>query len=381
MRIAMIGIKAIPARFGGFETAADEISRGLVRHGHKVTVYNRRGMSTATEPVYDGVNLVTLPTLRSKNLSTIVHSFLSSLHAMFQPFDVVHYFTTGSTLFAPLVRLTGKKVVCSVDGTDWQRAKWGRFARFYLRSSERFAGTFCHALISDSQEVFSYYQREYAAKSSCIVYGMRESSSDRRETLDHFHLASRDYILFVGRLVPENNVHHLIHAFEQCLTDKKLVIVGDDPWERDYVRSLKSTRDPRVVFTGGVYGDGYAQLQLHAYCFVLPDEVGGTHPALVEAMGFANCVLVNDTASNLEVIADAGLSYRGSAGSHDLRHQLQFLLDRPELVSRYRRLALERARTHYRWEDVVQRHAELYASMLRREKPAERKNLLHDAEI
>lgn len=381
MRIAMIGIKAIPARFGGFETAADEISRGLVRLGHNVTVYNRRGMSTASEPVYDGVNLVTLPTLRSKNLSTIFHSLLSTLHAMFQPFDIVHYFTTGATLFAPLMLLTGKKVVCSVDGTDWQRAKWGRFARFYLRSSERFAVKFCNALVSDSQEVLSYYQREHAATSCCIVYGMREYSSQRRDTLDRFDLASRDYVLFVGRLVPENNVHHLIHAFEQCSTDKKLVIVGDDPWERDYVRSLKSTCDPRIVFSGGVYGDGYAQLQQHAYCFVLPDEVGGTHPALVEAMGFANCVLVNDTPSNLEVIADAGFSYHGSGGSDDLRDQLQYLLDNPELVSRYRQLALARARSHYRWDDVVQRHAELYSSMLHREKPAERKSLVHDAEI
>jgi glycosyltransferase involved in cell wall biosynthesis len=368
MRIAMIGIKAIPARFGGFETAVDEISRGLVKNGDEVVVYNRKGMSSAQGNHYEGVRLITLPTIRSKNLSTIVHSLLSTLHAMFSSADVVHYFTTGATLFAPLAKLMGKKIVCSVDGTDWQRAKWGAFARRYLRFSERFAVRFCNRLISDSDEVCQYYLREYGADSACIVYGMREQRSPNLDVLQRFGLDNRGYVLFVGRLVPENNVHHLIRAFEQCNTDKRLVIVGDDPWEKAYVRSLKATRDPRVIFTGGVYGDGYAQLQQNAYAFVLPDEVGGTHPALVEAMGFGNCVLVNDTPSNIEVIGAAGVSYRGSDLDRDLQTQLQHLLDDPDFVSEYRSRALKRAQKHYRWDDVVRRHAELYGRLVGRER-------------
>jgi glycosyltransferase involved in cell wall biosynthesis len=193
---------------------------------------------------------------------------------------------------------------------------------------------------------------------------MQEYRSNSTEILQRFGLEKDDYVLFVGRLVPENNVHHLIRAFEATKTDKKLVIMGDDPWERDYVRGLKSTPDKRIVFTGGVYGDGYAQLQENAYLFVLPDEVGGTHPALVEAMGFGNCVLVNDTPSNLEVIADSGFSYRGTDGAEDLRFQLQMLLDDPVLVTEYRGKALQRARENYRWEDVVRQHAGLYGQLL-----------------
>jgi glycosyltransferase involved in cell wall biosynthesis len=356
----MIGIKAIPARFGGFETAADEISRGLVRLGYYVRVYNRSGMSPISGSSYEGVDLVTLPTAKSKNLSTIVHVFLCTFHVLTHRVDVVHYFTTGATLFAPLLRLLGIKVVCSVDGTDWQRAKWGRLARWYLRFSERWAVLFCHGLISDSTEVMGYYRQNFGADSSCIVYGMREHISKQRDVLDRFGLGQRDYVLFVGRLVPENNVHLLIRAFESTVTDRKLVIVGDDPWEKDYIRSLKSSRDARVVFTGGVYGEGYAQLQQNAYLFVLPDEVGGTHPALVEAMGYGNCVLVNDTASNQEVIGDSGVAYRGADGEADLQRKLQQLLDAPELVDQYRIRAGQRAQTHYRWEDVVQQHANLY---------------------
>jgi glycosyltransferase involved in cell wall biosynthesis len=364
MRVAMIGIKAIPARFGGFETAVDEISRGMVRLGHDVRVYNRSGMSVQPGSDYDGVRLVNLPTVKSKNLSTIVHAFLATMHVVFHRVDVVHYFTTGTTLFAPIPRLFGMRVVCSVDGTDWQRGKWGGFARLYLRFSERLAVLFCHGLVADSHDVIRYYRETYEAESCLIAYGMREARSKGREWLDRFDLRSREYVLFVGRLVPENNIHHLIQAFENTRSDKKLVIVGDDPWEKEYVRSLKSTRDPRVVFTGGVYGDGYEQLQRNAYLFVLPDEVGGTHPALVEAMGFGNCVLVNDTPSNLEVISDAGFSYRGAEGADDLRRQLQILVDNPQTVQEYRSNAGQRALMHYRWEDVVRSHETLYQSVL-----------------
>jgi glycosyltransferase involved in cell wall biosynthesis len=364
LKIAMIGIKAIPAKNGGFETAVDALSRGMVAAGHEVTVYNRSGMTDYPYDDYEGVQLVTLPTIKSKNLSTIDHAFLSSMHVAFHRVDVVHYFITGTTLFAPIPRILGMKVVCSVDGTDWQRGKWGKLARWYLQLSESLAVLFSNALVSDSKDVQRYYASVHHTESALITYGIREMDASGHEWLDCFGLQPRDYVLFVGRLVPENNIHHLIRAFEQTRTSKKLVIVGDDPWEKEYVRGLKSTKDPRVIFTGGVYDQGYAQLQSNAYLFVLPDEVGGTHPALVEAMGFANCVLVNDTASNVEVIGDAGFSYRGSDGAQDLAMSLQKLLDRPELVEEFRIKAVERARANYRWEAVVRDHLDLYRAVL-----------------
>jgi len=364
MRIAMVGIKALPPRYGGFETAVDEISRRLVKLGHEVIVYNRTGLSSHEGKNYHGVTLVTLPTINSKNLSAIVHAFVCSLHLMFHRVDVVHYFTTGTTLFAPLAKLAGMRVVCSVDGTDWQRGKWGWFARWYLRLSERLAAWFCDGLIGDSLEVVRYYRRTFGIEPSLATYGMREVSAEGKEILDCYSLQERDYVLFVGRLVPENNVHHLIAAYERINSAKKLVIVGDDPWGKRYVNSLKSTRDPRIFFTGGLYGEAYEQLQKHAYLFVLPDEVGGTHPSLVEAMGFGNCVLVNDTQSNLEAIGNAGFSYCGSSGAEDLRCQLQRLVDQPPLVEAFRRKALTHASTKYRWEDVVRRHERLYSQLL-----------------
>lgn len=370
MRIAMIGLKALPPRYGGFETAADEIGRRLVKLGHEVIVYNRSGLAHDGRD-YKGIRLINLPTIQTKNLSAIVHSLLSSLHVVSQKPDIVHYFITGTTLFAPLPQLFGAKVVCSVDGTDWQRKKWSRLARWYLRLSERLACWFCDALIADAREVQAYYFARYRAHSAFIPYGMRESTENGTDWLERFKLKPREYVLFVGRLVPENNVHVLIRAFEFAKTDKKLVIVGDDPWGRGYVNSLKKTRDPRITFVGGLYGSGYEQFQKNAYLFVLPDEVGGTHPSLVEAMGFGNCVLVNDTPSNLEVIADAGFSYAGTAGARALQERLQFLLNNPQVVEEYRRKGAQRAQTCYRWDDVVQRHLELYELVLGKRRSVE----------
>jgi glycosyltransferase involved in cell wall biosynthesis len=364
LRIAMIGIKALPPRYGGFETAADEVGRRLVKLGHEVIVYNRSGLSTHKGKYYEGIELVDVPTLQTKNLSTIIHSFLATLHVVFQDVDIVHYFITGTTLFAPILRLAGIKVVCSVDGSDWQRGKWGRLARSYLRLSERLAVWFCHGLITDSRDVMKYYRDVYGAESLFIPYGMRDAKPSGTEWLERFGLKPRDYILFVGRLVPENNVHHLIAAFEQVRTEKKLVIVGDDPWGKKYISSLKSTCDPRVIFTGGVYGEGYEQFQQNAYLFTLPDEVGGTHPVLVEAMGFGNCVLVNDTPSNLEVVGNAGFSYHGADCDRDLRKQVQMLLDNPQVVEEYRCKASKRAQTSYRWEDVLRQHLAFYEQVL-----------------
>ncbi len=371
MRIAMIGLKALPPRYSGFETAADEIARRLVVMGHEVVVYNRAGLSAHEGNDYEGVKLVTLPTINSKNLSSITHAFLCTLHVLFNRVDVVHYFTTGTTLFAPLPRFAGMKTVCSVDGTDWQRQKWGFLARLYLRVSERLAVLFCNDLIGDSTDVVRYYRRKYGVKPVLSTYGIREKTRIGRKWLERFGLTEREYVLFVGRLVPENNVHNLISAFERIESDKKLVIVGDDPWGKRYVRSLRRTHDPRIIFTGGVYGEGYEELQQNAYLFVLPDEVGGTHPSLVEAMGFGNCVLVNDTASNLEVVADAGFSYRGAEGDRDLERQLDKLLKDPSLVQEYRRKARNHAQQTYRWEDVVAEHERLYQTLLGLEISAE----------
>lgn len=370
MRIAMIGTRGIPATAGGFETAVDAIATRLVERGHEVIVYNRTPDNAYQGSEYRGVRIVRLPTLRSKHLGTIVHAFLSTLHMLFANVDVVHYYVAGAGVLSFIPRLFGKRTVCSVDGLDWNRKKWGRFASIYLKASERVVASLCDAVITDARVMADYYQQRYGRTTDMIAYGARLEPSeggnggDGGDYLQRFGLEPRKYLLFVGRLVPEKNVHSLIAAFNQLDTDMKLVIAGDDPFETEYVAKLKREANDRVVFTGFIYGAGYMALQSNAYVFVLPAEVGGTPPVLVEAMGCGNCVLVSNTSSHLEVIADAGFSFDLAQGADDLLRQLRWLLANPGVVAEYREKALAWVKRHYTWDAVVDAHEALYRRLL-----------------
>jgi glycosyltransferase involved in cell wall biosynthesis len=201
--------------------------------------------------------------------------------------------------------------------------------------------------------VQAYYRARYGTDSIYIAYGAEVSSRPPGSVLARYGLTPRHYVLFVGRLVPENCAHHLLTAFEGLATDMKCVVVGDAPYAGPYISQLRASADPRVVFTGYLFGDGYRELGSNAYCFVETSEVGGTHPALVEAMGFGICVVVNDTPENLETIAEAGFSYDGQVGAPSLRGVLERLLKDPALVDEYGRRGRERVRADYSWDAIA----------------------------
>lgn len=376
IKIVKIGMRGIPANralCGGWDTVVERISAGLVEHDLDVTVYNRRYIGKDGRQKisnYNGVNLVWVPTMLSKRFGAFFYSFLASVKAMFSDADVVHYYTAGLSLFGILPRMRGKKIVCSVDGLDWQRAKWGALAKKYIKLSERIAITLSDEIITDARVIQKYYQDNYGKNTSCILYGAPILKSEDPDWIGRYNLQPRKYLLFVGRLTPENNVHHLIEAFEKVRTDYKLVIVGDDPYHKAYVNSLKTTKDPRIIFTGYVYGKGYRELNCNAYLYVFPDEVGGTHPALIEAMGCGNCVIANDTPANMEVIGDAGIGYEGGKGARDLKEKIQKLIDSPQTVINYRRRAVERMSANYVWERSVRQHYELYVNTVKSKPPA-----------
>jgi glycosyltransferase involved in cell wall biosynthesis len=364
VKIAIVGIRGIPASYAGFETAAEEISTRLAARGHEVTVYNRSQDIKYRAPTYRGVRLVRLPTWHSKHLATMAHTLLGTLHALTKKPDVIHYFggPPGALSFIP--RLFGKKTVCSVDGLDWSRDKWGKAARAYLRVSETVVIRAANAIVTDSPVGEQYYREKYGLETSMIAYGANTERLDSPEWLERYGLEPRKYVLCVGRLVPDKNVHVLISAFEQIETDMKLVIVGDDLWSKDYIDSLKRMAGPRVVFTGYLYGEGCAALQSNAYLFALPQMVGGTPPVLLEAMGYGNCVLVSDTSFHTETIGDAGVAFDLDAGDADLKQKLEWLLNDPEAVEDYRKRAVEHVQNRYQWDKVVDAHEELYARLL-----------------
>jgi glycosyltransferase involved in cell wall biosynthesis len=360
MKMAMLGTRGLPAAYSGFETAVENLGSLLVARGHEVVVYCRPHMVQGRHRRFKGMKLAYVPTIRNKYLDTFVHSFLCTLHmGLFVRPDVAIYFIAGNSPFAGLSRLLGVPSIINVDGLDSQRAKWPALAKAYLRWAERNAPRLATRTITDSRAVQRLYREQHHAETVYIPYGSALPDGDSEEALKRFGLRKRDYVLFVGRLVPENNAHVLVEAFSALDTDMKLVVVGDAPYASEYQASLRDCVDPRVLFTGYLFGEGYQCLLRNAAVFVAPTEVGGTHPAIVEAMGAGNCIVVNDHEPNLETIGDAGVAYKGSEGAASLRQVLLSLLDDPAAVQRYRDLAVARARDVFSWDAVTMQYEEL----------------------
>ncbi|HZL03965.1 MAG TPA: glycosyltransferase [Coriobacteriia bacterium] len=365
MKIAMLGTRGLPAAYSGFETAVENLGSRLAARGHEVVVYCRPHMVEGRRRFYKGMRLVYVPTIRNKYLDTFVHSFLCTLHmGLFVRPSVAIYFIAGNSPFARLSRLLGVPSILNVDGLDSERAKWPAPAKAYLRWAERNAPRFATRTVTDSRTVQRLYRERHHAETVYIPYGSTLPDGDSEEVLERFGLQERGYILFVGRLVPENNAHVLVEAFAGLATDVKLVVVGDSSYADDYQRALRDCEDPRVLFTGYLFGEGYRTLLRNAAIFVAPTEVGGTHPVIIEAMGAGNCVVVNDHEPNLETIGDAGAAYKGSEGPDGLRSVLRSLLDDPASVQRYRALATARARDVYSWDAVSRQYEELAAAVL-----------------
>jgi len=369
MKIVLIGTRGVPAAYSGFETLVEAVGQRLAARGHDVTVYCRPHMVEGRYRRYKGMRLVYLPTIANKYLDTIVHTLVCTLHMGFvrRP-DVAVYFIAGNSPLTLLGRLLGIPSIINVDGLDSMRAKWNGLASTYLRWAERNAPRFADATITDSRSVQDLYRREYGAETHFIPYGSEMEGEDTGEHLARLGLEPGRYILFVGRLVPENNAHVLLEAFEGLDTDLKLVIVGDAPYMEEYHAQLHATTDERVLFPGYEYGDGYRELSRNAALFVAPTGVGSTHPVITEAMAAGNCVVVNDYEPNLETIGDAGLSYPGKEGAAGLRRVLTDLLADPDKIARYGELARERATSVYSWEAVTTAYEDLARAVASRRK-------------
>ncbi|MBE2197602.1 MAG: DUF1972 domain-containing protein [Anaerolinea sp.] len=369
MRIALLGTRGIPASYSGFETCVEQLGQRLVERGHDVTVYCRTHHITYEGSHYKGMRLVKLPTITNKYLDTMVHSFISSLHALGQGYDVALYFIAGNSPVTWILRLVGTKTLLNVDGLDWKREKWPMLAQKYIQFAEYLATKLPNVYLTDSQVVQGYYQDRFNSKPPYIPYGSEVQLLPPGEVLSRFGLEAQQYVLFVGRLVPENCAHHLVEAFRELETNMKCVIVGDAPYAEAYIADLKARAagDPRIVFTGYVFGDGYHELGANAYIFVETSGVGGTHPALVEAMAFGACVITHDTPENLETIGAAGFGYNGRSGASDLRQILNRLLQEPQTVAAYQHLAQERARAYYTWETVTNAYEDLFRQLVKQD--------------
>ncbi len=353
MRIALLGTRGIPANYGGFETFAEELSVRLAQRGHIVTVYCRQRHADA---VYRGVRLITLPTWRHKYFDTIVHTALSTLHLLLHRQDVALYCNAANAVLTPWPRLAGTPVALNVDGLERQRKKWNRVAKFWYAISERMATWFPNAIVTDAQIIAQYYRKRYAKASEFIPYGAEVGKVPTRAALDQLGLEPGRYFLYVSRMEPENNALLVRESFEHLDTPLQLALIGDAPYARDYIQQVRATRDPRVILPGAMYGRPYAELQSHSFAYIHATEVGGTHPALIEAMGRGALVLYLETPENTEVAGGVGIAFRPDTLTAVMEQALQM----PEIERRrLGDLAIERVALRYSWDSITDRYEAL----------------------
>lgn len=363
LRIALLGSRGIPARYGGYETLMEEIAVRLVEAGHDVTVYCRSHYTAPDEREHHGVRLVVLPTLRGKYFDTPVHTLLSCLHAARARYDVALVVNAANALFVPILRLGGIPTALHVDGIEKRRAKWGPVGRWVYAISERLACRVPTALISDAEVIRDHYLERYGAPSTLITYGVDPKPPQSPGILDELGLRPGRYFLYVSRFEPENNPHRIAAAYAGVSGDVPLVMVGDAPYAEAFIAGFKRDADPRILFPGAIYGDGYRELQQHALAYVHGTEVGGTHPALVEAMGYGNCLLVNDAPENREVVGDQGLWFRAEEPD-TIAAAFEAVLGDPERTEALGRGAARRAKERYSWDAVTRDYAKLFHALV-----------------
>lgn len=370
LNIAMFGQKRIPSREGGVEIVVEELAVRMVRQGHRTTCYNRRGhhvggaeFDARAQDEFKGVRMRSVPTIEKKGLAAVSASFFAAAQCAFGRYDVVHIHAEGPAFFSFLPKWFGKRVVVTVHGLDWQREKWkSGFGAKFIRQGERNAVRYADEIIVLSKAVQEYFRDTYGRETVLIPNGVSCPESRAPEQIrEKFDLQGQDYILFLGRLVPEKGLRYLIEAYKSVKTEKKLVIAGGSSDTEDFQKELHAmaAEDNRILFTGFVQGILLEELYSNAYVYTLPSDLEGMPLSLLEAMSYGNCCLVSDIPECADVVEDKGILFRKS-NVEDLGRKLKQLCDDESLVQSCKTQAADFICNKYNWDDVVDKTLVLY---------------------
>ena len=356
MRVAILGTRGVPAAYGGFETLAEELSVRLAARGHDVTVYARRGAVREETAAFRGVRVVFTPTVRHKYLDTAVHGVTSGLHAAAEGYDAVLVCNAANALACRLPRLLGSstRILLNVDGLERNRRKWNRAGRAVYAISERLSCVLPDVVVTDAKEIRRYYLSRYGQASAYVPYGSDLPAPDDLSVLSRLGVEPGGYVLYVSRFEPENNPDAVVRAYRDVPGERRLLLVGSAPYAEGFIARVReeAARDARVLLPGAIYAEGYRALLANAAAYVHATEVGGTHPALVEAMGYGRPVLVHDTPENREVAGEDALYWDARHPGTLARLLAGLLADGPRRES-LGAVARRRARDLYRWDDVT----------------------------
>ena len=371
LNIAMLGHKRIPSREGGIEIVVEELSTRMVEVGHSVTCYNRSGHHVSGKEFdrgpfkeYKGVKLKPVFTINHKGLAAMTSSFFGAICTAFGKYDVVHFHAEGPCAMLWIPKMLGKRCMATIHGIDWQRAKWSGFARKYIKFGEKVAAKYADEIIVLSEGAQKYFMDTYGRKTVFIPNGVNRPVLRSPQLIkEKYGLDKEEYILFLGRLVPEKGITYLIEAFKKVKTKKKLVIAGGSSDTDAFLQELKklSKGDERIVFTGFVQRKMIEELYSNAYVYTLPSDLEGMPLSLLEAMSYGNCCLTSDIAECAEVVEDKALMFKKS-DVIDLKERLQYACENPDAVKKLKDGASDFICQKYNWDDVVEQTLRLYQS-------------------
>lgn len=378
LKVAMIGHKRIPSREGGIEIVVEELSIRMAKKGIEVTCYNRKGKHALDKSQkvnhikeYKGVKLKSVLTIDMKGLAAMTSSFFGAIKILFSKNNIVHFHAEGPCAMIPIIKFfSKKKIIVTIHGLDWQRAKWGGFATKYIKFGEKMAAKYADEIIVLSENVKKYFKDTYNRETNFIPNGVNKPEiKDANIIKDKFNLTKDSYILFLGRLVPEKGIHYLIEAYNKINTDKKLVIAGGSSDTDTYFNELKEKAkdNKNIIFTGFVQGEELEELYSNAYIYVLPSDLEGMPLSLLEAMSYKNCCLTSDIPECKTVMDDKGVTFKKS-DVNDLKEKLQYLVDNVDKVNKYKSEAQDYILKKYNWDDVVDKTIELYKKEKNNEK-------------
>ena len=365
LRIAILGTRGVPARYGGFETFAAELSTRLAARGHRVSVYCRP-VSDDPGRSWNGVERIVLPAVRGKYWETVSHTLLSAIDAIRRPFDVVLVCNAANAFVLPLLRAARFPVAINVDGIERNRRKWNVLGKAVYAIGESFSALFASRVIADAEVIAAYYRKTYGIAPATIAYGADFPEEQDSDVLERLGVRSRGYLLYVSRFEPENNPLEVVRACETLRRKRSdvppLLMVGEGLYAPELVAELSRHRSEHIRFPGALYGADYRTLQRNALIYIQATEVGGTHPALIEAMGSGGCVLCHDTPENREVGGPA-VGYFSLGAGETLSGTLSECLDSPEKCETMRGAARERVAARYSWLEITDGYEALFLQL------------------
>ncbi|MCD6418177.1 glycosyltransferase family 4 protein [bacterium] len=360
MRIAVIGIRGIPANYGGFEVTAQNVVSRLAEKGHEITVYCR-GWRKGKPKTFDGINLKYLPSLELPHLSTPSHTAISAVDAIFRKYDVIFAFNIGNAIDVLLLKIFGKRSVMFVDGLDWKREKYGVFGRWFLRKSEALAAKVAAHIVVDAIPAQRHYLETYGKNVEYIPSGSEiVESVERTGILEKLGLQPKRYVATIGRLTPEKRQDLIAKVFKQVKTDMKLVIVGGNRYLPDFVERVKQAAqgDDRIIVPGPIYGAEADELYFNAAVFVNASTIEGTSLSILQAMGNGCALLVSDISENVSAVYDAALVFQTNSFD-DFLQKFQKIVDDEDLRNVLSQKAKEVIRKYYSWDIAAEKFEKL----------------------